>query len=81
MSHIPSSSTSAVTTYICPRNAAEAIEYGSVAPEVGNTTATFALNVYVPDADATAAQAEPARGDCSATRRGPVLWEPDGNSR
>lgn len=109
MSHIPSSSTSAVTPYICPRNAAEAIdwyrdvfgateegdryvessgaighaqiniegaqimisdaypEYGSVAPEAGNTTATFALNVYVPDADATVAEAE---------RRGAVVQRP-----
>lgn len=33
-------------------------DYGAVAPEPGNTTATFALNLYVPDADATMAAAE-----------------------
>ena len=88
-----------VTPYICPRDAAEALDwygeifgaretvdrfvdpdgrighaeieiggnsimvsdaypdYGAIAPPAGNTTATFALNVYVPDADATVATA------------------------
>jgi PhnB protein len=32
-------------------------DYGAVAPEAGNVTATFALNLYVPDADATVAAA------------------------
>lgn len=35
-------------------------DYGAVAPDEGNTTATFALNLYVPDADATVAAAERA---------------------
>ncbi len=35
-------------------------DFGAVAPEQGNTTATFALSVYVPDADATMAAAERA---------------------
>lgn len=32
-------------------------DYGAVAPEAGNVTATFALSLYVPDADATVAAA------------------------
>lgn len=35
-------------------------DYGAVAPEAGNTTATYALNVYVPDVDATMRAAEEA---------------------
>jgi PhnB protein len=35
-------------------------DYGAVAPEPGNTTATYALNIYVPDADSTVAAAERA---------------------
>ncbi len=35
-------------------------DYGAVAPEGGNTTATFALNLYVPDVDATMRAAEQA---------------------
>ena len=35
-------------------------DYGAVAPEEGVATATFALQVYVPDADATVAAAERA---------------------
>lgn len=35
-------------------------DYGAVAPEPGNTTGTFALNVYVPDVDATVRKAEAA---------------------
>ncbi len=35
-------------------------DYGAEAPPPGNRTATFALNVYVPDADATVAAAERA---------------------
>lgn len=35
-------------------------DYGAVAPEVGNTAATFALSLYVPDADATVRAAEQA---------------------
>ena len=35
-------------------------DYGAVAPEEGATTATFALQVFVPDADATVAAAERA---------------------
>lgn len=35
-------------------------DHGSVAPEAGNQTATFALSLYVPDADATVAAAEKA---------------------
>lgn len=35
-------------------------DYGAVAPEVGNTTATYALNVYVPDVDSTMTAAEEA---------------------
>ena len=35
-------------------------DYGAVAPEPGAVTATFALSVYVPDADATMAAAEKA---------------------
>ena len=35
-------------------------DYGAVAPEPGTATATYALNVYVPDADATMAVAEKA---------------------
>ena len=35
-------------------------DYGAEAPAPGNTTATFALNLYVPDADATVAAAEKA---------------------
>lgn len=35
-------------------------DYGAVAPEPGNTTATFALHLYVPDVDATVAAAESA---------------------
>lgn len=35
-------------------------DFGAVAPEPGNTTATFALSLYVPDADATVAAAERA---------------------
>lgn len=34
--------------------------YGAVAPEDGNKTATFALNLYVPDVDATMAAAQKA---------------------
>jgi PhnB protein len=91
-----------LTTYICPRDAAAAIDwykevfgavetydrfvdpagrvghaeisidgapimlsdaypdYGGVAPEPGSVTATFALNLYVRDADATIAAAEKA---------------------
>lgn len=101
-SYIPPSTVSAVTTYICPRDAAKAIDwycrvlgaeedgdryvepdgrvghaqirlsgaqimlsdafpdFGAQAPETGNTTGTFALNLYVPDADATMAAAEAA---------------------
>ncbi len=91
-----------LTVYICPRDAAAAIEwycqvfgasetskrfvdpdgrvghaeisiagsqlmisdafpdYGAVAPEAGNRSATFAINLYVPDADATMAKAAQA---------------------
>jgi uncharacterized glyoxalase superfamily protein PhnB len=35
-------------------------DYGAVAPPEGNRTATFALSIYVPDADATVAGAEQA---------------------
>ena len=35
-------------------------DYGAEAPPEGNRTATFALNLYVPDADATLAAAERA---------------------
>lgn len=35
-------------------------DHGSVAPEAGNSVATFALNLYVPDADATVAAAQRA---------------------
>ena len=35
-------------------------DFGAVAPEEGVTTATFALQVFVPDADATVAAAERA---------------------
>ena len=35
-------------------------DYGAVAPEEANTTATFALQLYVPDADETVAAAEAA---------------------
>jgi len=35
-------------------------DYGCDAPPPGNRTATFALNLYVPDADATVAKAEAA---------------------
>ena len=35
-------------------------DYGAVAPEPGNTTATFALNLYVPDVDATVTAARAA---------------------
>lgn len=35
-------------------------DYGAVAPEPGATSATFALSLYVPDADATLATAEKA---------------------
>ncbi|MGH8911532.1 MAG: VOC family protein [Acidimicrobiia bacterium] len=35
-------------------------DFGAVAPEPGNVTATFALNLYVPDADATMAKAAAA---------------------
>ena len=35
-------------------------DYGAVAPEEGATTATYALQVYVPDAEATVAAAERA---------------------
>ncbi len=35
-------------------------DFGAVAPAAGNTTATFALNLYEPDADATMAAAERA---------------------
>ena len=101
LSHIPEGSQE-LTTYICPRDAALAIDwygevfgaeestdrfvdpdgrvghaqirigqadimvsdaypdFGAVAPEPGNVTATFALNLYVPDADATMAQAAAA---------------------
>lgn len=43
-------------------------DFGAVAPEPGNTTATFALNVYVPDADATMRAAV----DAGATVQRPV---------
>jgi len=36
-------------------------DYGAVAPEAGNVVATFALQLFVPDADATVAKAA-ARG-------------------
>lgn len=107
-SYVPSGA-SALTPYICPRDAAKAIpwyvdvfgaveedqryvdpsgkvghaqividgaqimlsdafpDYGAESPEQGNTTATFALNLYVPDADATVAAAE---------RAGAVLQRP-----
>ena len=35
-------------------------DYHAVAPEEGNTTATFTLQLYVPDADGTVAAAEAA---------------------
>jgi PhnB protein len=35
-------------------------DYGTVAPADGNSTTTYALNLYVPDADATVAAAEKA---------------------
>ena len=35
-------------------------DYGTAAPEVGDPATTFALNVYVPDADATVAAAAAA---------------------
>jgi PhnB protein len=35
-------------------------DHGAVAPEEGNTTATFALQLFVPDADRTVAAAEAA---------------------
>ena len=35
-------------------------DYGAVAPEPGNRTATFALHLYVPDVDATMQAAERA---------------------
>lgn len=35
-------------------------DYGCDAPAPGNVTATFALNLYVPDADATVARAQAA---------------------
>lgn len=35
-------------------------DFGAEAPPAGNTTATFALNVYVPDVDVTLAAAEKA---------------------
>jgi PhnB protein len=99
--HVPPGG-QAVTPYICPRDAAQALDwyrdvfgaeetterfvdadgrighaefafggaaimvsdaypdYGAVAPAEGNTTATFALNIYVPDADSTVARAEAA---------------------
>lgn len=102
MNHLPPGTVSALTTYVCPRDAAKAIDwyvdvlgaeeegdrfleadgrvghaqlriggaqlmlsdafpdYGAVAPEPGNRAATFALNLYVPDADATMAAAEAA---------------------
>lgn len=36
------------------------LDYGTAAPDVGNTTTTYALNLYVPDVDATVAAAEKA---------------------
>lgn len=42
-------------------------DFGTVAPDEGDTTATFALQLYVPDADATVAEAE---------RRGAVVQRP-----
>lgn len=42
--------------------------YGAVAPAEGNTTATFALSLYVPDADATVA----AAAEAGATVQRPV---------
>ena len=38
-------------------------DYGAVSPEVGSRTATFALSLYVPDADATIAAAQAAGAD------------------
>jgi PhnB protein len=35
-------------------------DYGGIAPPPGNTTATFALSLFVPDADATVAAAKSA---------------------
>jgi len=100
VSHVPPGTNAVVTPYICPRNAADAIDwycevfeatqegdryvepngaighaqinidgaqimisdtfpdYGAVAPEPGNTAGTFALSLYVPDADATVAEAQ-----------------------
>jgi hypothetical protein len=45
-----------LTPYICPRDAYP--DYGAAAPEPGNTTATFALSIYVADVDATMKAAE-----------------------
>jgi PhnB protein len=100
-SHIPADA-QVLTPYICPRNAAAAVdwyvkvlgavepscrfidkdgrvghteilldgarimvsdaypEHGTNAPEAGNVSSSFALNLYVPDADATVAAAEAA---------------------
>ncbi len=123
MNYIPSGTASAITTYICTREAAKAIDwyvdvfgaveegdryvdsdgrighasinidgaqimvsdaypdYGAVSPEPGNTTATFALNLYVPDVDATLGKAEqhgavvqrPAEDQFYGSRRGTII--------
>ena len=123
MTYIPSYTTSAITTYICVREAAKAIDwyvdvfgateegdryvesdgrvghaainidgaqimlsdaypdYGSVSPEPGNTTATYALNLYVPDVDATIGKAEqhgavvqrPAEDQFYGSRMGTII--------
>ncbi len=123
MNYIPSGTTSAITTYICTREAAKAIDwyvdvfgaveegdryvepdgrighaainidgaqimlsdaypdYGAVSPDPGNTTATYALNLYVPDVDATMGKAEqqgavvqrPAEDQFYGSRMGTVV--------
>jgi PhnB protein len=50
-------------------------DYGAEAPPAGNRTATYALNVYVPDADATMAAAERAGADVQR----PVEQQPYGS--
>ena len=56
-------------------------DYGSVAPEPGNTTATYAFNMYVPDVDATMGKAEqhgavvqrPAEDQFYGSRMGTII--------
>jgi PhnB protein len=50
-------------------------DYGAVSPEPGNTTATFALSIYVPDVDATMHAAEQA----GATIQRPAEDQPYGD--